>query len=123
MKRVILICITTFVFLIACNKKKDDNTSTVVVYQVTATNSTKIDITYNNALGNKIIVTAKDSWTFEIDNPVKPFNAYVQAVSSSPFSSVTTSCTATILVNGSIVKTIEASSNTSATAEAESTIQ
>lgn len=122
MIKAIFICFAPFVFCTACNKKNYAGTTTVE-YQVVVTNSSKIDITYNNVLGNKIMVTAQDGWTFDITDVKKPFTAYIQAASTSPFSSVTTTSTVNILVNGSIVKTDTASSNTVATAEAEYILQ
>jgi len=114
----IFIYTAAFFFLTACNKK-DDVSTTVIRYQVAATNSSKIDITYNNAIGNKITLIGKDSWVFEITNPPRPFTSYLKAVSTSPFGSVTTECTVNILVNGSVVKTATVSGNPEAVAEAE----
>ena len=122
MVKTLVICITAFLFFSACNKSSSDST-TRVEYQVTATNSSKIDIDYNNVLGNKISTSAQNSWVFDVVIDKKPFTAYIQAASASPFSSVTTTCTVNILVNGSIVKTTTVSSNTVATAEAEYTVQ
>ena len=122
MVRTLVICLAAFFFFSDCNKSSSSS-NTTVEYQVTTTNSSKIDITYNNVLGNKISLSAQNSWVFDIVIDKKPFTAYIQAASTSPFSSVTTSCTVNILVNGAIVKTATISSNTVANAEAEYTIQ
>ena len=122
MTRTIICCIVLFTLLGACNKKADNNTVTVE-YQAIATNSSQIDITYNNVLGNKIVTSGKDAWTFQIPNPTKPFTAYLKGESTSPFSSVTTSLTVNIVVNGSVVKTLTTTSNTIAVAEIEYVIQ
>jgi hypothetical protein len=119
----ILIFLSAFIFFASCNKKDSGSTTTVVEYQVSATNSSKIDIAYNNVLGNKLTVSALNSWALDITDPTKPYTAYVQASSSSPFSSVTTECTVTILVNGAVVKTTKVASNTVAVAEAEFVVQ
>jgi hypothetical protein len=123
MKRTILICFCSALLFSACKKSNAGNSTTIVEYQVTATNSSNIDIFYNNILGNKIPVSAKTSWVFDITGPPKPFTAYVQASSSSPFTSITTTCTVNILVNGSVVKTATDSSNTVAVAEAQYIVQ
>ena len=122
MTRTILFCLALLTLLGACNKKSENNTVTVE-YQAFAANSSKLDITYNNVVGNKIVTSAKDAWDFQIPNPTKPFTAYLKAESSSPFSSVTTSLTVNIVVNGSIVKTLTTTSNTIAVAEIEFVIQ
>lgn len=122
MVRTFVICVVAFIFSSACNKSNSSSTTTVE-YQVTATNSSNIDINYNNVLGNKISSSAQNSWVFDVIVDKKPFPAYIQAASSSPFSSITTACTVNILVNGAIVKTATISSNTVATAEAEYTVQ
>ena len=122
MIKTIFFCITMSLFITACSKKSTSNT-TSVDYQVVATNSSMINIIYNNVLGNKVSTSSQNSWTFNIPNVTKPFTAYIQAASNSPFTSVTTECTVTILVNGSVVKTATISSNTIATAEAEFVIQ
>jgi hypothetical protein len=111
------------VLLTACKKSSSDNNTTTVTYQVTATNSSGIAISYNNVLENKIAVNAQNSWSFDVIISQKPFHAYLQAVSSSPTSSVQTTCTVNILVNGSVVKTASNTSGTAATAEAEFTVQ
>ena len=106
----------------ACKKSNSDS-STTVTYQVTATNSSGIAISYNNVLENKIQVNAQNSWSFDVTISSKPFHAYVQAVSTSPTSTVQTTCTVNILVNGSVVKTASNTSGTAATAEAAYTVQ
>jgi hypothetical protein len=118
----ILFFLSAVIFFASCNKK-EASTTTVVEYQVVATNSTKIDIDYNNVLGNKLTVSALNSWVLDITDPPKPYTAYVKASSSSPFSSVTTECTVSILVNGAVVKTAKVSSNSVAVAEAEFVVQ
>jgi len=118
MSKGIFIYTVAFFFLTACNKKNDTGT-TVIQYQVIATNSSKIDIIYNNAIGNKITVIGKDNWALDITNPPKPFAAYLKATSTSPFGSVTTGCTVNILVNGSLMKTVTISGNPEAVAETE----
>ena len=95
----------------------------MVQYQVTATNSSNIDISYNNVLGQKLQVSVKDSWTSDNLNPPTPYTAYIKASSAPPLGSVTTNCTVNILVNGAIVKTATVSSNTLAVAEATYTVQ
>jgi hypothetical protein len=122
MVRTLVICVASFILFSACNKSSS-NATTTVEYQVSATNSSNIDINYNNVLGNKISVSAQNSWVFDVVIDKKPFTAYIQAASASPFSSITTTCTVNILVNGTIVKTATISSNTVATAEAEYTVQ
>ncbi|HMC86532.1 MAG TPA: hypothetical protein VKI61_13485 [Chitinophagaceae bacterium] len=122
MKRMIAVSLIVFVLSAGC-KKSSSNSSITVEYQVTTTNSSNIDISYNNVLGNKTQVNTQTSWVFDIIGPTKPYSAYIQASSSSPFSSIQTTCTVTILVNGGIVKTATASSNTIAVAEADYTVQ
>jgi hypothetical protein len=119
---------TIAVFLVACFlftgcKKSSSDSSTVVEYQVIATNSSSISINYNNVLQQKVLVSANNSWTLDITISQKPYSAYIQASSNSPFSSITTDCTVNILVNGSVVKTATVSSNTTAVAEADYTVQ
>ena len=122
MSRRLICCVAAFFFFTAC--KKDDDKSTTVLYQVVAMNSSKIDITYNNVLGNKIVTSAQNNWTLDIPNPSsKPFTAYIQAASTSPFSSVKTACTVNIIVNGAVVKTVADSSNTVAVVTAEYVVQ
>ena len=104
--------------MIACNKKSSDST-TVIEYQVSATNSSSIAISYNNVLEQKVMVNAQNSWVFDVTVDQKPFHAYIQASSISPTSTVQTKCIVTILVNGSPVKADTVSSNTTAVAEAE----
>jgi hypothetical protein len=106
-----------------CKKSSSNSSNAVVEYQVVATNSSNIAISYNDVLEQKVLVSANNSWTFDIDISKKPYSAYIQASSSSPFSSITTTCTVNILVNGSVVKTTTVSSNTVAVAEAEYTVQ
>lgn len=109
--------------LLAACKKTSTNDTTTVTYQVTATNSSNIAITYNNVLENKIQLNAQNNWSFDVVLSQKPFHAYVQAVSTSPTSSVQTTCAVNILVNGSVVKTASNTSGTAATAEAAYTVQ
>jgi hypothetical protein len=123
MIKAIVICLASALLLSACKKSNSNNNTTIVEYQVTTTNSSNIDIIYHNIVGNKIPTSAKDSWVFDVSGPTKPFIAYIKASSASPFSSVTTTCTVNILVNGSVVKTATVSSNTVAVAEAEYTVQ
>src|SRR5450432_3780159 len=111
MSKLFAACIISFLLFIGC-KKSNSASSVTVEYQVTTTNSSNIDISYNNVLGNKTQVNAQTSWVFDIIGPTKPYSAYIQASSSSPFSSIQTTCTVKILVNGGIVKTATASSNT-----------
>lgn len=122
MKKAMLLLSGMMLLLGACKKASTSGTTTVT-YQVTATNSSGIAITYNNVLENKIQVNAQNNWSFDVVISQKPFHAYVQAVSSSPTSSVQTTCTVNILVNGSMVKTAANTSGTAATAEAEYTVQ
>jgi hypothetical protein len=122
MIRTMAVFLAIFIFFTGCKKSSSDS-STVVEYQVTATNSSNIDITYNNTLGAKTLTSANNTWTYDITIPSKPYTAYIQASSTSPFSSVTTTCTVNILVNGTVVKTATVSSNTIAKAEAEYTVQ
>jgi hypothetical protein len=125
MRKILLMAGTVFMLFAACKKSSSDN-NTTVTYQVTATNSSTIAINYNNALENKIPLNAQNSWTYDVTISQKPFHAYLQAVSSSPTSSVQTTCTVSILVNGSVVKTASNTStagSNSATAEAEFTVQ
>jgi hypothetical protein len=124
MKRLLFLPGMILLLLTACKKSDSDNTSTATVtYQVTATNSSGIAISYNNVLENKIAVNAQNSWTFDVIISQKPFHAYLQAISTSPTSSVQTTCTVNILVNGSVVKTASNTSSAAATAEAEFTVQ
>ncbi len=123
MIKAILTCLFAVVLFSTCKKSSGSGSATIVEYQVTTTNSSNIDIIYNNILGDKIPVSAKTDWVFDINGPSKPFTAYIQASSSSPFTSITTTCTVNILVNGSVVKTATVSSNTVAVAEAEFTVQ
>jgi hypothetical protein len=123
MIRTIVVCLVVALLFSTCKKSNSDNSTTIVEYQVTTTNSSNLDITYNNILGNKIPASAQNSWVFDIKGPTKPFTAYIQASSSSPFTSVTTTCTVNILVNGSVAKTTTVSSNTVAVAEAEYIVQ
>ena len=123
MIRTIAICLVVALLFAACKKTNTNNNTTIVEYQVTTTNSSNIDILYNNVLGNKVPVSAKTSWAFDVTGPTKPFTAYIQASSSSPFTSITTTCTVNIVVNGSVVKTTTVSSNTVAVAEAEYIVQ
>jgi len=121
LQRTSLVCLTILLLFSAC--KKSGSTSTTVEYQVTATNSSNIAISYNNILGQKVQVNAQTSWSFDITDPQKPFTASVQGSSTSPFSSVQTTCTVNILVNGNVVKTATVSSNTVAVALAEYVVQ
>ena len=116
-----IICLCAVLFAGAC--KKSGSTTTVVEYQVSATNSSNIEISYNNIIGSKVVTNAQTSWVFDITDPQKPFTASVQGSSTSPFSSVQTSCTVNILVNGNVVKTATVSSNTVAVAKAEYIVQ
>lgn len=111
------------IFLFAACKKSGSDNATTVTYQVSATNSSGISISYNNVLENKIQVNAQNSWTIDVIVAQKPFHASLQAVSNSPTSAVQTTCTVNILVNGSVVKTASNTSGTAATAEAEFTVQ
>ena|SRR5664279_1545846 len=122
MKRIVAVSLIVFVLSAGC-KKSSSSSSVTVEYQVATTNSSGIDISYNNVLGNKTQVSAQTSWVFDIDVSAKPYSAYIQASSSSPFSSIQTTCTVTILVNGGVVKTATVSSNTVAVAEADYTVQ
>ncbi len=123
MRKTLWLAGAVLLFLAACKKSSSDNHNNSVTYQVTATNSSGISISYNNVLENKIQVNAQNSWTLDVVNSPKPFHAYLQAVSTSPTSSVQTTCTVSILVNGSVVKTATNTSGTSATTEAEFTVQ
>ncbi|GAC1432905.1 MAG: hypothetical protein NVSMB7_08670 [Chitinophagaceae bacterium] len=111
------------VLFTACKKTSPASSTMAVEYQVTATNSSGIAISYNNVLEQKVLVNAQNSWVFDVTVGQKPFHAYIQASSTSPFSSVTSVCTVSILVNGNIVKTATVSSNTVAVAEAAYTVQ
>lgn len=116
------------VFVISCTlfagcKKSNSSSTTTVEYQVSATNSSTIDIDYNNAIGNKTETSATNSWVMDLTITQKPYTASIQASSTSPFSSIQTTCTVTILVNGNIEKTATVSSNTTAVAEADFTVQ
>jgi hypothetical protein len=122
MVRTIAVFLVIFVFLTGCNKSSS-NSAAVIQYQVTATNSSGIDVVYNNVLQQKVQVSASNSWVFDITIAEKPFTAYIRASSTSPFSSVQTSCTVNILLNGTVVKTATVSSNTIAVAEAEYVVQ
>jgi hypothetical protein len=122
MIRTIVICMAAFISFAACNKS-NSSSNTVIEYQVTTTNSSNIDISYNNVLQQKVLVSANNSWVFDVTISQKPFTAYIQASSTSPFSSITTTCTVTIFVNGSVAKTATVSSNTVAVAEAEYVVQ
>ena len=117
MRRMTAVVIFFFIAVMACSKKSTP--TAMVQYQVTATNSANIDINYTNVAGQKIQVSAKDTWTSDKLNPPTPFTAHIQASSAPPLGSVTTTCTVNILVNGTIAKTATASSNTLAVAEAE----
>jgi hypothetical protein len=121
MMRSIAALLVIFLFYTACKKSSSDS-STTVEYQVTTTNSSSIAIKYMNPAGDTTLVNAQTSFILDI-NPQKPFNSYIQASSSSPFSSITTTCTVNILVNGNIVKTATVSSNTIAVAEADYKVQ
>jgi hypothetical protein len=123
MRKTFLLAGMIVLLLTACKKSSSDNGTSTVTYQVTATNSSGIAVTYNNVLENKVQVNAQNSWTMDVVISQKPFHAYVQAVSSSPTSSVQTTCTVSILVNGSVVKTANVTSGTAATALAEFTVQ
>ncbi len=124
MKRMVAICMIAGLLFAACKKSSSDSGGTTTVeYQVLTTNSSGISITYNNVLGNKVQVNAQNNFTFDVTVDTKPFDAYIQATSTSPFSSVTTSCTVNIVVNGSVAKTATVSSNTAAVAQAEYTVQ
>lgn len=123
MRKVLLLAGMFLLLFAGCKKSNSDSNGTTVTYQVTATNSSGIAISYNNVLENKIQVNAQNSFTIDVIISQKPFHAYVQAVSSSPTSSVQTTCTVSILVNGSVVKTASNTSGTAATAEAEFTVQ
>ncbi|MEP6747881.1 MAG: hypothetical protein ABJB86_09145 [Bacteroidota bacterium] len=122
MIRSLAVLLVVFLFFTACKKSSSDSTTTIE-YQVITTNSSSIEINYTNAAGTKTVADANSSWTFDVVNPQKPFSASIQASSKSPFSSVTTTCTVNILVNGSTVKTATVSSNTVAVAEADYTVQ
>ena len=122
MKKALFLSGLIFLLLANCKKSSSDG-NTTVTYQVTATNSSGIAISYNNVLENKIPVNVQNSWTFDVIISQKPFHAYVQAISSSPTSSVVTTCTVNILVNGSVVKTATNSGSSTATAEAAYTVQ
>src|SRR4051812_11900052 len=117
MRKALLFAATILFLFAGCKKSSSDNSNATVTYQVTATNSSGISISYNNVLENKIQVNAQNSWTMDVAISQKPFHAYVQAVSSSPTSSVQTTCTVSILVNGSVVKTASNTNGTAATAE------
>jgi len=121
MSKITLFCLS--VFMIASCNKKDETGTTTVEYQVIATNSSSIAITYSNVVGNKITTSAQNSWTINVINPPKPYGASIEAASTSPFSSVTTSCTVNILVNGAVVKTDTKTSNGVATAAATFTVE
>lgn len=116
------------VFVMGCTllagcKKSNSSSTTTVEYQVSATNSSTVDIDYNNAIGNKTETSATNNWVMDLTITQKPYNASIQASSTSPFSSIQTTCTVTILVNGTIEKTATVSSNTTAVAEADFTVQ
>jgi hypothetical protein len=121
MKQFIVIAVLFLALFTGCNKSGSGTTT--VEYQVATTNSSSIDISYTNAAGTKTQLNTTTSWVFDIVNPTRPFAASIQASSHSPFSSITTTCTVTVLVNGSVVKTNTSSSNTIAVAEADYNLQ
>lgn len=116
----VIFLLVTFV---GCKKSNSGSGSLSVEYQVNATNSSGLSAEYNNVLGNRITITAQNSYSYDLTVDQKPFTAYVKGSSTSPFSSVTSVCTVNILVNGAIVKTATVSSNTLAVAEATYIIQ
>lgn len=123
MRKLFIFFLSLF-FLASCNKKDSTgNGTTVVQYQVTAINSSSIAVQYNNVLGQKVSLNVQSGWVFDITVDQKPFQAYLQGISSSPTSTVQTSCTVNILVNGQVVKTNSAANNGNATAEAQYTVQ
>jgi hypothetical protein len=122
MLRTIAFFLVIFLLAAGCKKSSSDSTFTVE-YQVTTTNSSSIAINYNNAIGDSILTNASSSWIYDLPGLQKPFKARIQASSSSPFSSIQTTCTVNILVNGGLVKTATVSSNTIAVAEADYTVQ
>ena len=74
MRKTFLLAGMIVLLLTACKKSSSDNGSSTVTYQVTATNSSGIAITYNNVLENKVQVNAQSSWTMDVVISQKPFH-------------------------------------------------
>ena len=97
MIRTLAVFLAICILFNACKKSSSDSGTTTVECQITATNSSGIAISYNNVLEQKVLVNAQNSWSFDVIVDQKPFHAYIQGSSTSPFSSITSVCTVNIL--------------------------